>query len=461
LRKQSSHLHTKGASFFLVIFLVCCFFLNLSSSQEKIDKSRSFTLDNGLKVFLYEKSNIPLVNCVLAFNVGSKDETAETNGIVHILEHYILFRGTKFRKGEEISRDVRRHGAYFNAHTGRDLSIFEMTLPAEHIDFALRNQKEILFDLKFDQNALDKEKQVILEEISQMQDDPFKLASTLIFQNLFKDHPYHLPIYGKKEIIEAATTEVLEGFYRNFFVPENCALVVVGDISLADVEDKINNIFGSLQSTNFSPPKFDKIITLKKTVEINTEMDINIGYLAIGVSGPDYNSKDHYAMDILTEILGRGINPMLYNPLIKKRIFVNSMRMGYSAHKYGGSIFIYLALKPQQLKRAKKEIIRYLKQTRNLNFSPDDVFTDMQYYATDYEGSAKNRIRFNGERAQEKGLNLATSMARFMLMNEIPDRGVYLENLEKVSSSDLRETAGRYLSQKAYVIVTIKPLDKK
>jgi len=351
-----------------------------------------------------------------------------------------------------------------------------MTLPAEHIDFALRNQKEILFDLKFDQNALDKEKQVILEEISQMQDDPFKLASTLIFQNLFKDHPYHLPIYGKKEIIEAATTEVLEGFYRNFFVPENCALVVVGDISLADVEDKINNIFGSLQSTNFSPPKFDKIITLKKTVEINTEMDINIGYLAIGVSGPDYNSKDHYAMDILTEILGRGINPMLYNPLIKKRIFVNSMRMGYSAqkrifvnsmrmgysaHKYGGSIFIYLALKPQQLKRAKKEIIRYLKQTRNLNFSPDDVFTDMQYYATDYEGSAKNRIRFNGERAQEKGLNLATSMARFMLMNEIPDRGVYLENLEKVSSSDLRKTAGRYLSQKAYVIVTIKPLDKK
>ncbi len=118
-------------------------------------------------------------------------------------------------------------------------------------------------------------------------------------------------------------------------------------------------------------------------------------------------------------------------------------------------------LSPPQLKRAKKELIKYLKQARNLNFSPDDVFTDMQYYVTDYEGSAKNRIRFNGERAQEKGLNLATSMARFMLMNEIPDRGVYLENLEKVSSSDLRKTAGRYLSQKAYVIVTIKPLDKK
>jgi len=451
----------KGVSFFFVAFLVCCLFHNLSASQENSAKSKSFTLDNGLKVFLYDKSNIPLVNCVLAFNVGSKDETSETNGIVHILEHYILFRGTKFRKGKEVSRDVRRHGAYFNAHTGRDLSIFEMTLPSEHVDFALRNQKEILFDLKFDQNALDKEKQVILEEISQMQDDPFKLASTLIFQNLFKDHPYHLPIYGKKEIIEAATTEILEGFYRNFFVPENCALVVVGDISLADVEDKINTIFGSLQNTNFSPPKFDKIITLKKTVELNREMDINIGYLAIGVSGPDYNNKDHYAMDILTEILGRGINPMLYNPLTRKRIFVNSMRMGYSAHKYGGSIFIYLALKPQQLKRAKKEIVRYLKQARNLNFSPDDVFTDMQYYATDYEGSAKNRIRFNGERAQEKGLNLATSMARFMLMNEITDRGVYLENLEKVSTSDLRDTAGRYLSQKAYVIVTIKPLDKK
>ena len=77
-------------------------------------------------------------------DLGTKDESDETSGLVHILEHYILFRGTEFRSGSEISQDIRRHGAYFNAHTSLDLATFEMSLPAEYADFALRNQNFLL-----------------------------------------------------------------------------------------------------------------------------------------------------------------------------------------------------------------------------------------------------------------------------------------------------------------------------
>ncbi len=140
------------------------------SSQEEAENSKSFVLDNGLKVFLYEKKTLPLVNCVFAVNMGSKDESETSSGLVHILEHCILFRGTRRHSGEEIARDMRRHGAYFNAHTGRDLSTFEITIPSGHSDFALRSLKEILFELEFDQDALEEEKQVILEELNQLQD---------------------------------------------------------------------------------------------------------------------------------------------------------------------------------------------------------------------------------------------------------------------------------------------------
>ncbi|MCK4363792.1 MAG: insulinase family protein, partial [Candidatus Aminicenantes bacterium] len=111
-----------------VLLFFCLLFITPANSQDKNQKY--FELDNGLKIFLLEKHTLPLINLVFAVNLGTKDESEETNGIVHVLEHYILFRGTEFRSGPEISQDIRRHGAYFNAHTSLDLATFEISLPS-------------------------------------------------------------------------------------------------------------------------------------------------------------------------------------------------------------------------------------------------------------------------------------------------------------------------------------------
>ncbi len=108
--------------------------------QEK-GETKEFQLGNGMRIFLYERHTIPLVNLAFAFNIGSKDESDETSGLVHMLEHYVLFRGTEFRSGDEISRQIRKHGAYVNAHTEYDLSVFDISLPSQYVDFALSNQK--------------------------------------------------------------------------------------------------------------------------------------------------------------------------------------------------------------------------------------------------------------------------------------------------------------------------------
>ncbi len=431
------------------------------SSQDEDRQSLSFIMDNGLKVFLVRKPTLPLINCVFAVNLGSKDETEETSGLVHILEHYILFRGTKQRSGEEIALDMRRHGAYFNAHTGRDLSLFEISIPASHADFALSSLKEILFDLKLDPTALEEEKQIILEELSQLQDDPFRLSLSLVYQNLFTGHPYQRPIFGNAEIIRQATVEEMEKFYRRFLVPANCSLAIVGDFPLEAVQEKVEAVFGSLASDGFKPVAYAKTAELSETVEIEHEMDVQMAYLSIGLMGPDYNHQDQYAMDVLTEIFGRGINPMIYHPLTRRRIAANSLRMGFSAQKYGGAVTITMALEPKNWKRAKREITRYLKESRRLNYSSDDVLGEAQIYAMDFMQSAKNRIRLEGERARERGLAIATSLARYMVMNEIPDRGEYLEHIAEIDSTDLRRAAGEYFGRKNMVFVAILPKSEK
>ena len=428
-------------------------------SQEK-ENTKYFELENGLKVFLYNKKTLPLINFVFAFDLGTKDESEETNGLVHILEHCILFRGTEFHSGDKISKNIRKHGAYFNAYTGRDLSIFELNLPSEYADFALNNQKEILFNLKLTQKELDEEKEVILEEISQIEDDPIKYETSLVYQNLFKNHAYQKPVYGKREVIKSATVEQVEKFYKSYFSPSNCALAVVGDFQMEKMEKNIKEVFGNLKKGEIPLRKFEKASLPKKIIEIKKEMDVSTGYLTIGMLAPDFNHEEQYAIDLLTEILGRGINPMLNHPLIERRIFVNSITMHYGAHKYGGIVFINLTLNPRRINAAKRQIIQFLKKSRSLNYSKKDYHGEFQLYAIDYLESAKNKIKFNTHKSQEIGLVIAESLAKFMLMNEDPNRGNFLENINKITSSDLRKAAGKYLSKNAYVIVSIVPKKK-
>ncbi len=448
---------------FSIIVLCTLLIASVPFSGEDTEKTEfaEFELENGLKVFLYERHALPLLNIVFAFDVGTKNESEETNGLVHILEHYILFRGTEKRTGEEIGKDIRSHGAHFNAHTGRDLATFELSLPSEFADFALENQKEILFHLKLTQEELDKEKQIILEELSQILDDPVKYGTSLIHQNLFQNHPYQRPIYGKKEIIEAATVEQIQQFHKNFFVPANCALAVVGDFNMEEMKQKIRTMFGELENNGFMPQEHEKVQPLKKNIEIEEEMDVNTGYLFIGTAGPDYNNEDQYVVDVLVEVLGRGVIPLLNQPLRGRRELVETISMGFGAYKYGGIIYIYLTLDPKKITAAKREALKFLRNVRNFNFSKTDYQGDAQYYALDYLESAKNQIKFRFHQAQEKGLNLALSLAAHALRSDGDERGPYIESIESITSTNMRKAAGDFLSKDGYVLLSIVPKNEK
>ena len=442
------------------IFILLAFFLvhtvfvfpgNDASSSVNLE------LKNGLQVFLYNKPTLPLTHFVFAFNVGSKDETDKTNGIVHILEHCILFRGTKAIQNQGFYQELRLHGAYCNAHTGRDLSIFEMTVPSEHSEFAFRTLREILFDFNLNQKELDNEKEVILEELNKIQDDPYQTAISIIYQNIFHDHTYQNPVYGKMEVIKELTAEDVMRFYDDYFVPSNCALAVVGDLSLDQMKEKTKSMLENIQKTGADRKEFQEIEPLKKTVKKNMNMDVEMAYLAIGLNAPGYNSPDQYAADLLAEIFGQGYNPLINQPILRRRIAAHSINMSYYCDKYGGALTLFIGMDPKDINAAESEITKYLKNSHKLNYSKTDYEPDDQFYAFDILQSAKNRIKFNAEAAEEKGLLIGHSLVRYMLMNKTQDRGDYLEKIEKLNSSDIRQAAGRYLSQKGKVIVKILP----
>jgi len=431
----------------------------LSFPQDK-GVEKQFSLDNGLKVFLYERHNLPLVNVVAAVNAGSKDETDGSSGLVHLLEHYILFRGTEARSGSDVARDIRRHGAYFNAYTGQDLAVFELSIPAEWADFGLANQREILFNLKIDDRELAAEKEVILEELSQIRDDPFRYASALCYQNLFAGHPYGRPVFGKAEDIKSLTADEVTKFYKSYFVPANAAVAVVGDFSLKDMEEKVRAAFSPLPKVEFAPKTLALPSPLRKSADIEEALDVQEAYLVIGAQGPDFHSPDQYPSDVLTEVLGRGISPLLYRPLKGQRDLINTAGMSYITLGYGGAFVVFITLEPKRVAAAKSQAIQFLRQLRGENFSRDDVMGDEKMYTLDHLAGAKNRIAFESQKAQENGLNLAASLAMYMLLQGDAAPQHYLNNIRKVTSGDLRKTAAKYLSRGEFVVVSIVPKKK-
>lgn len=442
---------------FICLFSSVVFIFQHLPAEEKKLREKFFELSNGLKVFLLERDHLPLVNMVFAVNAGSKDETAETSGLAHLLEHLILFRGEAVDDGADIRLEARRRGAYVNAHTGQDLSLFEIALPAEQADFGLAFLQEILFDFRLSREELAKEKEVVLEELSRVEDDPLRYAVSLVFQNLFPGHAYGNPVLGTREVIKSLSLDQVEAFHKNHFVPSNCSMAVVGDFVLEEMEEKIRSRFGVLDRIPPPSGRAFKAAQLGKPVEIEKELDVQKAHLVIGYVAPDYNHADQYDMDVLTEIFGRGVNPLLHTILRGRRRLAETVSMNYAAMKYGGAVLIHLTLDPKNVPSARREVTEFLKKARQENYSSEDYSGEEGFYAFDYLESAKNQILFNLHQAQEKGLSLAGSLAKHMLLNERPASGPFWENIKKVGSSDLRKTAGRYFSGAGYAAVSVLP----
>jgi predicted Zn-dependent peptidase len=434
--------------------------------------SKHYILTNGLSVYIQKRDHIPLVNIVFAVNLGSKDEDQNTNGIVHLLEHLILLGPTHFHTVDEINLEMRRHGAQFNAHTSHDLMTFQLSLPAQYWEFGLNMLKEKLFHLKLVRQQVDKEKEIIFEEISQHQEDPYTLGTYLAIEHLFEGHPYQQPVHGVQPVIEKATIEEIETFYKKYFVLSNCSLAVVGDVTLAPVDNKIQQVFGQLGEIEkpTAPLKndFKPAPSLKKMVKVERYLDIKEAHLIFAFEAPPLAHPDQLSLDIIKLILGRGINPLLSRALVRMgKPLAYNIHARYIMMEYGGAFLIYTTMDPRKVSQVQRQMITFLKTLWKFNYSKEDYPLGQQSEVTDYLEAAKSQVKFSHQQFLERGLNAALSYARNTLFykrhkDEIDGkREPYMVRVEKTTSSDLRNTASRYLSGEKYVMVTILPEKKK
>lgn len=420
-----------------------------------------FTLDNGLQVFLQEKHDLPLTAVTLAIDLGSKDETERTSGYAHLLEHMLLFGAAAGTDSEARLAELRGRGIAHNAHTDHDLMTFEVSCPAAESAWALEQLRQTVFFSRFAAAQLESEKRIILEEILQLRDDPLSLGRMLVMEQLFAGHPYGQPVFGDGSAIRTASVEQLQAFYKGLLVPGGCALALVGDFALADMEKEVRRSWAELAKGAVGAAVVPPAGRLEKNSERQIELDINESHLFFAWRAPDFNHEQRIPLTLLTHILGRGLNPMLNGVLRGGRQLAEQLDMSYVPLRSGGIVQLHLTLKQKNIRSAKNELSRFLSQLSSLNFGREDFQQQYQSYVLDFLQSAKNQMTFDTENYRESAQNLSTAVARFLLVNTARNSDSYLENVEKISSSDLRRVAGKYLSGKKWAVLAIVPLAGK
>ena len=285
-----------------------------------------FVLGNGLKLLILQDASAPVICLQTWFSVGSRHERAGKTGIAHLFEH-LMFGETEDNAHGAFDRLLEEAGADTNAATFLDWTYYHTNLPKDALPLAMKLEANRFARLVLRDPQVSSEKEVVANERRQRVDDDVDGAvSELLYQEAFRIHGYGWPTIGWMADIQGFTTEDCVAFYKTYYAPNNAVLVVVGDVTVADVIRLTQEHYGKLEASDIpvenvlpEPPQ-----TAERLVE--TKKPTTTQKVALGYRSPALGDFDHAPLVLLNEILFGGRSSRVHRALIQEQEIATEVR---------------------------------------------------------------------------------------------------------------------------------------
>jgi len=294
-------------------------------------------LDNGLTVVCEQIPNVRSVAIGYWVACGSRNESAEEQGISHLIEH-MLFKGTAKRSARKIAETIDAVGGNLNAFTTKEYTCYYVKILDQHLRLGLDLLADMVINTLFAEEELEKEKNVVLEELRMYEDTPDELIYDLLAQALLKDHPLGHSILGTPESISKVNREKLIQYKECYYTPANSCLAIAGSFDVNQILEECNNFWRKLPG-NFTPAPNHPVHTVGTTCLRRKETEQV--HLCVGVPGFDRKHKDRYPLLVLNNILGGSSSSRLFQELREERGLVYSTGAYYAAFRDTGIFSIY------------------------------------------------------------------------------------------------------------------------
>lgn len=428
-----------------IILAVAVFIIGLASFSADFS---TYNLENGQKVVIQEVHDNPIVIIDTWIKTGSINETDENNGVAHFLEH-LFFKGTSKHPAKEFDRILESKGAMTNAATSKDFTHYYILIPSQYFELALDLHSDMLLNPLIPRKELEKERKVVIEEIAKNNDRPTTILYRNLVKEFYKKHPYKRDVIGTADVISTISREQILDFYNTWYTPKNMTTVIVGDIdtqkALETVKEKFNKPIDVNNKKQKVAYKLDKKPIAQ--VEKQVEMNVQTGYILIGFKGcSDLNSKDSYALDVLSTILGDGKSSRLYKNIKEQKQLVHSISAYNSSMKDDSIFYVSANYLTEDIKKLKESIFDEIAKIQKNEIPEEEI------------QKAKNIIERDTYYSRESVSNIASEIGyTSTLTGDTAYYKNYLDNINKVTAEDLKRVAKEYLDVDSAVISLVSP----
>jgi zinc protease len=290
-----------------------------SFAQSKAEDVQSFVLDNAMKVLVLEDHSIPNANMYLFWKVGSRNEYPGITGLSHFFEH-MMFNGAKKYGPKVFDRVMEAAGGSNNAYTSNDVTVYTNWFPASSIETMFDLEADRIASLAIDPAMVESERGVVLSERSTgLENNKEQKLMEQISGAAFFAHPYHWPVIGYESDIKAWTQADLERYFKTYYAPNNCTVVITGDVRFAEVKALAERYWQGIPP-NTPPPALRTIEPPQQGLKRVTVIDdVSSPTVQLAHHVPRASDPDYYALDMLSSILSNGNSSRLQKSLVFDR----------------------------------------------------------------------------------------------------------------------------------------------
>jgi len=386
------------------------------------------TFPNGISLVYKRVPNVRVVHCGFIMDIGSRDESASQQGIAHFWEH-MAFKGTHKRKAFHILDRIDSVGGELNAYTTKEKICFYASLLDKHIERAFELLTDITFHSAFPERQMERERNVILEEMAMYKDNPEDAIQDEFDCVVFGDHPLGKNILGTPETIQTFKQGAFYDFISANLSTERTVFSCVGNLPVSKIERLATKYLNDLPERKVSRERvsFDNYVPQHRKVT----REITQSQCMIGRTAYPIHDKRRIPLFLLINILGGpGLNSRLNLALREKYGFVYSIDAIYHPFSDTGLFSIYFGTEPRQLGRSSDLVKKELKKLQKVPLGA------MQLH------KAKEQIKGQLAMAEENNLSLMLMMGRSLLdVGKIVSLEELFNQIDQLKSTDLQEIA--------------------
>jgi predicted Zn-dependent peptidase len=326
-------------------------------------------IGNGVRILTEAMPQMVSSSIGIWVENGSRYEDPPENGTSHFIEH-LLFKGTKKRTAAEIAEAFDAVGGVLNAFTGKEYTCYYAKVLGKDLDMATEVLADIFLDSIFDPAEIDRERQVVLQEISQAEDTPDDFIHDLFTENYWKGHPLALPIFGSVATVNKIDREKLTSFMAARYRSGRIFIAAAGQVDHERLTAQCAGLFGGIAGNgkveNFSPP-------LDRPFLINREKKLEQAHICIGGPGISQSHPLRYASYVLNTALGGGMSSRLFQEVREKRGRVYSIYSFMSSFIDSGYFGIYAGTNPEWVDEVLEVTVSELRDMERDGLKPTEL----------------------------------------------------------------------------------------